>query len=187
MSSNFNKSISETACRVGEVRFSYPVVFVPKEDDDGKKKYSVCLLVPKTDKKAIALLEEKIEAAKQLGKTTKWNGKIPANLRTPLRDGDDEKPDKEEYQGMMFFNASNTHKPQVQVIDMELGSRCDATPDSDDFYAGCYGVAVVNFFPYDTKGGKGVAASLQLVAKTRDGERFSGGGISADDALGDLC
>ena len=63
---NFNKKISETAIRIGEVRFSYAYVFSPRKNEDGTDgKYSVQLLIPKTDKTALTLIENAINAAKQ--------------------------------------------------------------------------------------------------------------------------
>ena len=53
--------------------------------------------------------------------------------------------------------------------------------DNDDFYSGCYGSASINFFPYNTKGNKGVAAGLNNVIKTRDGERLAGGKTAEED------
>ena len=57
--------------------------------------------------------------------------------------------------------------------------------DSDDFYSGCYGAVTINFFPYENSGNKGVAAGLNNLIKTRDGERLSGG-RTADEDFGDM-
>ena len=59
----------------------------------------------------------------------------------------------------------------------------DKTPmtESTELYSGCYGSASINFFAYNTKGNKGVAAGLNNVIKTRDGERLSGGHTAEED------
>src|SRR5690554_596922 len=89
----------------GKVRFSYLTVFQPKAvGDSADKKYSVSLIIPKKDKKTLAKIEDAIKAAIEQGKG-KWGGKVPKNLKTPLRDGDEEKED-EAYEGCMFLNAS---------------------------------------------------------------------------------
>ena len=96
MAANYNKRISDTSIRLGLVRFGYVNVFAPRKNEDGTDgKYSVQLLIPKKDTQAKALIEAAIEAAKEKGKTSKWNGKIPpaSKLTIPLRDGDDEFPD----------------------------------------------------------------------------------------------
>lgn len=185
---NFNKSLSDTAIRIGEVRFSYCNVFSPRKNEDGTDgKYSVQLLIPKSDKTAKKLIDEAIEAAKKAGVSSKWNGKMPpaVKLKTPLRDGDEEFPDDETYEGMWFMNCSTglSQKPGVRVL--EDGMIVEAL-DDDDFYSGCWGCVAVNFYPYNTNGNTGVAAGLNNVIKTRDDERL-GGGHSAEQDFGDLA
>lgn len=183
---NYNKKISDTAVLVGEVRFSYAYLFAPRANDDGTEKYSVQLLIPKTDANAKKLLDAAIESAKQKGVTTKWNGKMPApaKLRLPLRDGDEEYPGDPIYEGMWFMNAScsKDYKPGVTVME---NGQIHTALDTDDFYSGCYGCAHVNFYPYNAKGNMGVAAGLNNVIKTRDGEKLAGG-QSAEQVFADL-
>ena len=179
----YTKKMTETNIRIGEVRFSYANVFAPRKSDDSSDgKYSVCILIPKTDKETIAAIEAAVNAAKQKGKTDKWGGKIPANVRTPLRDGDIDKEDDPNFADCYFFNASSRSKPGVRVL--ENGSNYEAM-DNEDFYSGCYGAVTINFFPYENSGNKGVAAGLNNLIKTRDGERLSGG-RTADEDFGDL-
>lgn len=183
---NYNKAITATSVRLGEVRFSYANVFAVRKNEDGSDgKYSVCLLIPKTDVQAKKLIDAAVEAAKQAGIPSKWGGKLPsaAKLHLPLRDGDAENPDDPTYEGMWFMNASSTQKPGVRVL--ENGAMHEAL-DSDDFYSGCWGAVVVNFFPYNVSGNVGVAAGLNNLIKTRDDERF-GGGRSADADFGDMA
>ena len=184
MANNYNKKLSETQVRIGEVRFSYANVFEPRVDQNGNEKYSCSILIPKDNTAAVKMVEEAINAAKQNGKTSKWGGKIPANCKSPLRDGDIDREDDENYAGCWFINASARaqNKPAVKVLDG--GILADAL-DNEDFYSGCYGVAVLNFFPYDASGNKGVGAGLNIVMKTRDGEKF-GGGVNVNEALSGL-
>ena len=61
---NLNKSLSDTAVRIGECRFSYVNVFTPRAKEDGTPgKYSVQLIIPKTDKVAKAMIDAAVEAA----------------------------------------------------------------------------------------------------------------------------
>lgn len=182
---NYNKSTGETSCRLGEVRFSYPNVFVPRDDNNGKAKYSCCVLISKDNTAAIDLLTQKINAAKALGKTKCWEGKIPAVLKGPLHDGDEERHDDPAFAGHYFFNCSSVNKPGVAVLD--AGLLTDAIPGGDDFYAGCYGAVVINLFPYSNSGNRGVGVGLTNVVKTRDGERLAGGSASVEDSFGDLA
>lgn len=179
---NFNKKINDTLIRIGECRFSYVHVFEPQQDDEGKDKYSVAVLWPKTNKALTALVEEAVAAAKEKGKATKWGGKIPANAKSPIRDGDTEREEDEAYKGMYFLNCSSKQKPGVRVL--ENGQVVEAL-GMEDFYSGCWGAVTLNFFPYDSKGNKGVGAGLNNVIKTRDDERLAGGS-SADADFGDM-
>ena len=179
----FNKKIKDTSVRIGEVRFSYTAVFQPKKNDDGTpSKYGVCIIIPKEDTETVNLVKEAIDAAKQRGKLEKWGGKIPANVKSCLRDGDIDREDDEAFAGCYFLNASSRNKPGVKVL--EDGVVSDAL-DEEDFYSGCYGAVTLDFFPYESSGHTGVGAGLNNVIKTRDGERLSGG-RSADEDFADL-
>lgn len=179
----FNKKNKDTSIRIGEVRFSYTAVFQPKKNDDGTpSKYGVCIIIPKEDTETVNLVKEAIDAAKQRGKLEKWGGKIPANVKSCLRDGDIDREDDEAFAGCYFLNASSRNKPGVKVL--EDGVVSDAL-DEEDFYSGCYGAVTLDFFPYESSGNKGVGAGLNNVIKTRDGDRLSGG-RSADEDFADL-
>ena len=181
--SNYNKRLSDTMVRIGEVRFSYANVFEPRANSNGDPKYSCAILIPKDNTAAVKLVQDAIAAAQELGKSSKWGGKIPRPCKTPLRDGDTDRDDPI-YEGHWFINASASTKSRPAVKILDGGILADAL-DNEDFYSGCYGAAVLNFFPYDSNGNKGVGAGLNVVLKTRDGEKLSGG-INADDALADL-
>lgn len=181
---NYNKKMTATAVRLGEVRFSYAHVFERRRDEDGNDgKYSVCVLIPKTDKQALDMIAAATEAAKQDGKAKKWGGKIPANVKVPLRDGDIEHEDDPTFHGMMFFNASSNSKPGVKVL---AGGALSDAIDESDFYSGCWGAVTVNFFPFENSGNKGVAVGLNNLVKTRDDEALAGGS-SAESDFADLA
>lgn len=187
---NLNKKISETSVRIGEVRFGYVNVFAPRRNEDGTDgKYGVQILLPKTNTAAVEMIREAIEAAKQAGLNSKFGGKMPsaAKLHTPLRDGDEENPDDPTYEGMYFFNTSSSKDRKPGVAVLENGTVQEAL-DGDDFYSGCWGCATVNFYAYSNSGNMGVAAGLNNVIKTRDGERLSGGKTAEQDFsdLGEL-
>jgi len=180
---NYNKKLNDTTVRIGEVRFSYANVFEPRSNNGGDPKYSCAILIPKDNVAAVKLVKDAIAAAQEIGKGSKWGGKIPKPCKTPLRDGDEERDDPV-YADHYFINASATTKVKPAVKVLDGGILADAL-DQDDFYSGCYGAAVINFFPYDSNGNKGVGAGLNVVLKTRDGEKLSGG-MSAEDALSGL-
>ena len=182
--SNYNKKLSDTMVRIGEVRFSYASVFEPRSSMGNDPKYSCAILIPKDNTAAVKLVQDAVQAAMEQGKTSKWGGKIPRACKSPLRDGDVEREDDPVYEGHWFINASASTKSKPAVKILDGGILADAL-DEEDFYSGAYGAAVLNFFPYSASGNNGVGAGLNVVLKTRDGERLSGG-IDADAALADL-
>jgi len=186
--SNYNKTISATTLRVGEVRFSYVYVMAPhKSAQDGKEKYSIQILLPKDDRLAKAMIDSAVEAAVENGITSKWNGKRPvaAKLKLPVRDGDEEYPDDPTYHNMWFFNATANADRRPGVCILEMGELV-APMEMDDIYSGCWGAAVINFYPYSVSGNTGVAVGLNNVIKTRDDERLGGGKRSVETDFGDL-
>lgn len=171
--------MSNTKVITGKARMSYAHVFEPQAMDDSKEpKYSVVLLIPKSDKKTLSKIDAAIKAAIEEGKS-KWGGKIPTNLKKPLRDGDEERPDNPEYEGCMFLSANSNRKPGI--VDQNL----DEIMDKDEFYSGCYGRASINFYVYNAGGSKGVAAGLNNLQKLEDGERLAGNATSAAEDFAD--
>lgn len=161
----------------GEVRFSYAHVFEPSAMEGNEPKYSVSLLIPKSDTATIKAIEEAIEEAKEAGKG-KWNGKIPPKLKLPLRDGDEERPDDEAYEGCYFINATSKTKPGI----VKKGSAgLTEITDEKDFYSGCYGKASINLYAFNANGNRGIACGLNNVLKTKDGEAFGGSSRAEDD------
>jgi hypothetical protein len=170
--------MSSTKVITGKVRFSYAHVHEPKAIQEGQKeKYSVSILIPKSDKATIDKINKAVEAAKQEGKG-KWNGKIPAVLKLPLRDGDAERPDDEAYEGCMFLNANSVNKPGIVGPDRE------EIMSNEEFYSGCFGRASINFYAYNQSGNKGIACGLNNLQKLEDGDRLSGGGSTAAEDFG---
>lgn len=164
----------------GKVRFSYAHVFEAHSINEGDdKKYSVSLIIPKKDKATVAKIQAAIKEALEEGKAKKFNGKMPANPKSPLRDGDEEKPDDENYKGAYFINANSNRKPGVVDADR------NEILDKDEFYSGCYGRASLNFYPFNFNGTKGVAAGLQNLQKLEDGLKLGGGASTPDEDFGD--
>lgn len=170
--------MSTTKVITSKVRFSYAHVFEPTAIEEGQeKKYSVSLIIPKSDTKLIDKIKAAIKAALEEGKA-KFGGKIPTNYKNPLRDGDEERPDDENYENSYFINANSSRKPGL--VDANL----DPILDKDEFYSGCYGRASVNFYAFNVSGNKGVAVGLNNLQKLEDGVRLSGGGASAEEDFG---
>jgi len=159
----------------GKVRFSYAHVFEPSSIvEGGTKKYSVSLIIPKSDTKTLEKFEAAQKEAIEEGKS-KWGGKIPKNLKLPLRDGDEERPDDEAYKNSWFVNASSTTKPGLVDADV------NPILDREDFYSGCFGKASINLYAFNVSGNQGIAAGLNNLQKTHDGDKLSGGSTASED------
>lgn len=160
---NFSATKVVIPCRI-----SFANIWEPKAINGGDEKYSVSCLIPKSDKKTLARIQKAVEAAKEDGKTRKWSGKIPPNLKLPLRDGDIDRPDDENYEDCYFLNASSKDAPQV--VDRKVNPVLDPMM----VYSGCYCNVSVNFYAFNANGNRGVAAGLGNIQFVRDGERLSG-------------
>lgn len=170
---------TDTKVITGKVRLSYAHLFTPAAIDDSQDpKYSVCLLIPKSDKDTVRKIKAAIEAAKQAGadKIKNKAGKIPADIKIPLRDGDEERAeDNPEYAGHYFINASSKQKPGI--IDRYKNEITDST----EVYSGCYARASVNFYAFNTAGNKGIACGLNNIQKVADGDYLGGRSRAEDD------
>lgn len=146
-------------------RFAYVNCFNPKSSF-GNKKYSVTILVSKEDEETINAISEAIEYAKEESKD-KWNGRVPANLRIPLHDGDEEKPDKAIFKNCFYINAKSEEAPQV--VDKNVSP----IENHSELYAGCYGNVSLIFYGYNFSGNKGIGVLLGNIQKTKDGPKFT--------------
>lgn len=165
----------------GKVRFSYVNIFKSRAfQADQDAKFSICLLIPKEDKATLKKIKAAIDESIQEGISSKWNGKKPANVKLPLRDGDEERADEApEYEGMMFLNANSTQKPGI--VDKDLNEILDP----DEVYSGCWGRASINFYPFSVNGNKGIGVGLNNVQKLKDGEHLGSARASAESDFDD--
>lgn len=171
----------KTKVTTGKVRFCYAHVFEPSAMSEGETpKYSVCVIISKDDKATLDKINNAIKAAKELGKAklADKNGKIPSTIKTPLRDGDEERGDDPAFANSYFINANSSRKPCI--VDKSLNEILDR----DDFYSGCYGRVSINFYAYNVQS-KGIAAGLSNIQKLSDGERLDGGASAEDDFGGE--
>nr|DAT96181.1 MAG TPA: DNA helix destabilizing protein [Caudoviricetes sp.] len=155
-------------------RFSYLHCWEPDSVNGSEPKYSVSAIIPKSDTKTVNAIKAAIEQAKK-DSVSKWGGKVPGNLKLPLRDGDIDRPDDEAYAGCYFFNANSRQAPQV------VDSKVQPILDQSEVYSGCYGKISVTFYGYNSNGNRGIAAGLGNIQKLKDGESLGGRTSAADD------
>ena len=170
----------------GEVRFSYAHVFTPYAAMQGQEeKYSVTVLVPKSDVATKARIDAAIQAATERGVSEKWGGVRPPRVSTPVYDGDGVRPSDgaefgKECKGHWVFTASAKAEYPPEVVD----SMGNPIIQQSEVYSGCYGRVNVTFYPYAYGGKKGIGCGLGPVQKLRDGEVLGGGRVSAAAAFG---
>ena len=168
----------------GEVRLSYCNLTTPRAaQQGGEPKYSVTLLIPKTDVATKADIDAAIQAAANEALSKVWNGARPPQLRVPIYDGDGVRPSGvpfgDECKGHWVMTASTKNKPQVVGID---NINCELSPS--DIYSGMYARVTIRFFGYSNSGNKGIGCGLGNVMKTRDGEALAGSASASVDFAG---
>ena len=170
---------SKTKVITGIVRLSYANVWEPKSINGGAEKYSVSLIIPKSDKKTVDAINAAVDAAIEEG-IGKFGGKKPnkAAIKLPLRDGDIERDD-EAYADSYFVNANSTTAPQI--VDQKV----QPILDRGEVYSGCYARVSINFYAFNSNGNRGIACGLNNLQKIRDGEPL-GSRTSAEDDFADF-
>ena len=160
-------------------RWSYVNAWEPKSINGGAPKYSVSLFIPKSDTKTLEKIRAAIQAAYEEGQSKlKGNGRsVPAlsALKTPLRDGDTERPDDEAYANSYFVNANSGTAPGIVDADR------NPILERSEVYSGVYGRASINFYAFNSNGNKGIACGLNNLQKIRDGEPLGGKSRAEDD------
>jgi hypothetical protein len=167
-----------------DTRWSYANVWEPKSINGGVPKFSVSLIIPKSDKKTIEAIKKAIQAAYKEGEAKlKGNSKSLPKLeaiKTPLRDGDLERPDDEAYKDSYFINANSTTPPGI--VDASV----QPILTRSEVYSGVYGRASINFYAFNSNGNRGIACGLNNLQKIRDGEPL-GSRASAEDDFADFA
>lgn len=179
-------NVNPTRVVTGEVRFSFVNLLKPRAAQPGaEEKYSVVILLPKSDVATKQRIDAAIEAAKELGKA-KWNGVIPPMVAIPVHDGDGVKPSDgmpfgEECKGHWVFSASTKADQPPKIVDANMNPIMDAT----EVYSGMYGRIAVNFGAYTFSGKKGIGCYISTnVQKTRDGEPLGAAAPAAENDFG---
>lgn len=167
-------------------RISYPTLFEPKADLNGKMKFSLQMLFPKT------VLAKQLKAAKgpastlisednlkglyqecvKVAKQTFGPEVDISQLKMPnFRDGDKPKLNgkvEENAKGMIVLNASTNERPKVLRTDKTQ------IEDKDEVYPGCWCRAVLCIASFNMPGAKGVTMYVNGVQKLADDQTFSG-------------
>ena len=160
-------------------RWSYANVWDPKSINGGTPKYSVSLIIPKSDTATVNKIKAAIQAAYTEGESKlKGNAKFaPAldTLRPTLRDGDRERPGDEAYKDSYFINANSATAPGI------VDATCQPILNRSEVYSGVYGRASINLYAFNSNGNRGIACGLNNLQKIRDGAPLGGKSRAEDD------
>ena len=175
-----SKFINPTKVITGpNTRFSYANVWEAKSINGGSPKFSVSLIIPKSDTKTVEKIKAAIEAAYKEGESKlKGNGRsVPAlsAIKNPLRDGDTERPDDEAYKNSYFINANSGTAPGIVDADRQ------PILDRSEMYSGVKGRASINLYAYNVNGNRGIACGLNNLQKISDGTPLGGKSRAEDD------
>jgi hypothetical protein len=146
----------------------------PKEDPNGKKKYSIrAIFMPGAD---LTPMKKEAEAAA----VEKWGANIPKTMRSPFRKNEELEnpvPGIPDDAIVMTFSANEDRRPGL--VDANLQDIIDDA----QVYSGAWFRAQVRAFAYEAKGNKGVSFGLQNVQKLRDDEPLGKGKVPASKAF----
>ena len=177
------KNINPTKVITGkDTRWSYCNVWDAKSINGGTPKFSVSLIIPKSDEATVRKIKAAIDAAYHDGESKlRGNGKVVPPLvaiKNPLRDGDTKRPDDPAYANSYFVNANSATAPGVVDAD------CNPILTRSEVYSGVYGRASISFYAFNSNGNRGIACGLNNLQKIRDGEPL-GGRASAESDFAD--
>ena len=117
-----------------DTRWSYANVWEAKSINNGEPKFSVSLIIPKDDVKTVERIKAAIKAAYEegSGKLKGSSKSIPAlsTIKTPLRDGDAERPDDPAYANAWFINANSANA--TGIVDKD----CNPIIERSEVYSG---------------------------------------------------
>jgi len=153
-------------------RLSFPNLFTASAFEPNQTpKFGAMLIVPKGSKD-----HADIKTAIKACIAEKWPKGMPPGLKLCLRDGGEKAHMDGFGDEVVFFNATNPKRPTVVDRDRTPLSEADGKP-----YAGCYVLALVDFWAQDNQFGKRVNATLTGVQFVRDGDSFGGARVAAAD------
>lgn len=162
-----------------QTRWSFCNVWEAKSINGGTPKYSVSLIIPKSDTVTVDKINAAIQAAYTEGESKlKGNGRsVPplSAIKTPLRDEDIERPDDEAYKNSYFINANSATAPGIVDADRNV------ILERSEVYSGVYGRASINLYAFNSNGNKGIACGLNNLQKIKDGEPLGGKSRAEDD------
>jgi len=169
---------ANTKVVTGKVRLAYVHVWEkwtsdPKQDP----KYSVCLMIPKSDTATIDKIKAAFKAAAESEKGRAKLGSSSKEPKTTLKDGDvDVDLEKNpEFAGHYIMTVSSNDRPGV--VDKDV----NPILDQSEVYSGCYARVSMNAYAYNSGNNKGLTFGLSHIQKLADGDALTGRTRAQDD------
>ena len=156
-------------------RISYARINDAYESRNGRERYSLVCLIPKTDTETIENINHAVSEAFRKGLAVKWNDAAPDNTSMPIHDGDEERAGDEAYAGMLFINASNSVRPEL--VDRNV----EEITDRSRVYSGCYCNVMLDMYPFKSETASGIAAELGNIQLVKEGVPLSTRRTAKDD------
>ena len=128
----------------------------------------------------------------------KWKDKAQQNLemigtnnqRFPLQKGDQYRPGKPAYAGMLYISAGNKDQPTILVTEngVNIANRNTPvllTPSHPCWpYEGCYANVLLEFYGYEYGNSPGIGCSVLGVQFAKHGERLRGSSVASGSEFG---
>lgn len=163
----------------GKVRLSYVNAFEPRETPNGDLKYSVTILIPKSDMQTKQRIDTEISKTLQENLASIFKGVMPANPKLPIHDGDGLRQSGEPYgpecKNHWVITANSNNAPEV------VDASCNPVISKNELYSGCYGRVSLRFYAYNQNGNKGIGCGLGNIQKLEDGQPLDGRTTAAED------
>jgi hypothetical protein len=109
------------------------------------------------------------------------------NQRFPLQRGDQYRPGKPAYAGMLYISAGNKDQPTILVTEngVNISNRNTLTPSHPCWpYEGCYANVLLEFYTYLYGNSPGLGCSVLGVQFAKHGERLKGTSVASGGEFG---
>lgn len=176
------------------VRLSYINIWEPQIDKKtGDSSWNAMILIDKRDKQTIRLIKEAEEEAKEkaLANPKAWAGKMPKDLKSVIKDGDDYdgEGDPEPLVGMWYLNANNRRR-RPGIVDNNVKPLSAMNPaDKEKLYSGVMAYVNISVFGYSAEEGKkkGLGVGLENIQTLGYGENLGGGAKAPETVFGKVA
>ena len=174
----------KTMVVVPEARLAYLNVWEPKKLMNGTKKYSAEIIFPKTETELLKKIDKAMNAA-----IVEYRSRIPSGTGgefiSPVKDGDMERPNNPEYEGMCYMWASSMNPPGI------VDAKIKPIVNRAEVYSGIYAKVSVSFYVYNKTNREGnpaigIACCLRNIMKLRDAKSLGKRDTPEDDFAEDM-